>query len=77
MSETLASAVELFLASRRALGRKYHSEESELRLLLRFAGERGAGRLDQLTRRCWRSFWHRGRDLVREASTTSSASWPA
>jgi len=49
MSETLASAVELFLASRRALGRKYRSEESELRLLLRFAGERGAGRLDQLT----------------------------
>jgi len=49
MSETLASAVERFLASRRALGRKYRSEESELRLLLRFAGERGTGRLDQLT----------------------------
>jgi hypothetical protein len=49
MSETLASAVERFLVSRRALGRKYRSEESELRLLLRFAGERRAGRLDQLT----------------------------
>ena len=49
MSETLASAVERFLASRRALGRKYRSEESELRLLVRFAGERRVGRLDQLT----------------------------
>jgi integrase len=49
VSETLASAVERFLASRRALGRKYRSEESELRLLVRFAGERRAGRLDELT----------------------------
>ena len=49
MSETLTCAVDRFLAGRRALGRKYRSEESELRLLLRFADERRVGRLDQLT----------------------------
>jgi integrase len=49
MTETLASVVEQFLAARRALGRKYHGEESELRLLVRFADERRVGRLDQLT----------------------------
>lgn len=49
MTGTLASAVEAFLAHRRAVGRKYHSEERELRLLARFAQEHGAGRLDQLT----------------------------
>src|SRR2546425_5506104 len=49
MSENLATAVERFLEHKRALGRKYHSEEHELRLLVRFAGERGARQLDQLT----------------------------
>ncbi|MGH9135459.1 MAG: tyrosine-type recombinase/integrase, partial [Acidimicrobiales bacterium] len=34
---------------RRALGRKYHSEQAELRLLVRFAHERRVHRLDQLT----------------------------
>ena len=37
------------LEHRRALGRKYLSEEAELRLLLRFAEQRGVSRLDQLT----------------------------
>jgi integrase len=46
---TLESAVAGFLAHKRAIGRKYHSEEAELRLLVRFAGEHGAGRLEDLT----------------------------
>lgn len=46
---TVRSAVEGFLAHKRAVGRKYHSEERELRLLVRFADERGTGRIDQLT----------------------------
>lgn len=49
MTENVASAIESFLAHRRALGRKYHSEEAELTLLRRFADEAGAHRLDQLT----------------------------
>lgn len=49
MSEHLESVVHRFLDHRRALGRKYHSEEAEVRLLLRFAGERHVRRLDQLT----------------------------
>src|SRR5260370_27898164 len=48
MSENLEMAVEGFLAHKRGIGRKYHSEEHELRLLLRFAGEHCARRLDQL-----------------------------
>ena len=49
MTETLVSVIEQFLAHRRALGRKYHSEEAELRLLVRFANERRVRRPDQLT----------------------------
>ena len=49
MTENVASAIEAFLVHRRALGRKYHSEEAELALFRRFADERGAVRLDQLT----------------------------
>lgn len=49
MTETLASTVERFLAHRRGLGRKYLSEERELRLLQRFADEHRALRVDQLT----------------------------
>lgn len=49
MTENVASVIEAFLVHRRALGRKYHSEEAELALLGRFADERGADRLDQLT----------------------------
>jgi hypothetical protein len=43
VSESLESAVERFLEHKRALGRKYHSEEHELRLLVCFAGERVPG----------------------------------
>jgi integrase len=45
----VGAAVEAFLAHKRAIGRKYHSEEAELRLLVGFAEQRGAVRLDQLT----------------------------
>ncbi len=44
-----AAVVDRFLAHKRALGRKYHSEEAELRLLVRFAEQHHADRLDQLT----------------------------
>jgi integrase len=49
MTADLRDAVDAFLAHKRAVGRKFNSEEAELRLLLRFAEERGVGRLDQLT----------------------------
>lgn len=49
MTDSLASTIERFIAHRRALGRKYHSEQAELRLLARFADERRIRRLDQLT----------------------------
>lgn len=49
MSDSLESVVERFVAHKRALGRKYNSEESELRLLVRFAGQQGAVLISELT----------------------------
>jgi len=49
VSESLDFAAGRFVGCKRALGRKYDSEERELRLLVRFAAARGTGRLDQLT----------------------------
>jgi integrase len=49
MSENLAAAAERFVKHRRAVGRKYISEEHELRLLVRFAEAGGIRDLDQLT----------------------------
>lgn len=49
MNESLTTAVAGFLAHKRALGRKYRTEEATLRLLLSFAGERGVEDLRQLT----------------------------
>lgn len=49
MTGALESVVTGFLEHRRALGRKYLSEEAELRLLLRFAEQRAVGSLDELT----------------------------
>jgi site-specific recombinase XerC len=49
MTENLGCVVDRFLAHKRALGRKYNSEQAELRLLVRFAEEHHADRLDQLT----------------------------
>src|ERR1700749_3622292 len=39
MTETIASAVERFIAHKRAHGRKYNSEARELVLLVRFAAD--------------------------------------
>jgi integrase len=49
MTENLGAVAEQFVEHRRALGRKYISEERELRLLMRFAETQGIHRLDQLT----------------------------
>lgn len=49
MSHPLADTVDRFLAARRALGRKYLSEQAELTLLVRFADARGVDTLDGLT----------------------------
>ena len=49
MSDDIQPAVTAFLAHRRALGRKYDSEEAELRLLARFAGEQHVCGLAALT----------------------------
>lgn len=49
MTENLACVVERFLAHKRTLGRKYLSEEAELRLLVRFAETCHVERLDQVT----------------------------
>ena len=49
MTETIACAVERFIAHKRAHGRKYHSEARELVLLVRFAAEHQVSCLDGLT----------------------------
>ncbi len=49
MTASLESTVARFLEHKRALGRKYRREEADLRLLVRFAAERGVRRLDRLT----------------------------
>jgi integrase len=49
MTDDLATAIADFLAHKRALGRKYHTEEATLRLLLGFAERHGVAGLRQLT----------------------------
>jgi integrase len=49
MTETIACAVELFIAHKRAHGRKYHSEARELALLVRFAAGHQVSCLGELT----------------------------
>ncbi len=49
MTETIASAVERFIAHKQAHGRKYHSEARELALLVRFAAEHQVSGLSELT----------------------------
>jgi hypothetical protein len=46
---TLELTVSRFVEHKRAVGRKYESEEAELRLLVRFAEQHGASRLEALT----------------------------
>ena len=47
--ETIEEVAGRFVAHKRALGRKYNSAQSELRLLVRFCGERGVIGIGQLT----------------------------
>jgi hypothetical protein len=47
--ESVELIVERFLERKRAIGRGYVSEHYELRLLVRFAAERGISSLDELT----------------------------
>ena len=49
MTEHLGALAGRFVEHRRALGRKYISEQRELRLLVRFADAHGIHQLDQLT----------------------------
>jgi integrase len=49
MNDSLPAAVADFLAHKRALGRKYLTEEATLRLLLAFAGRHGVNELHRLT----------------------------
>ena len=49
MTDTIASAVEQFIAHKRAHGRKYHSEARELALLVRFAAGHQVSCLSGLT----------------------------
>jgi integrase len=49
MNDSLAGAVADFLGHKRALGRKYLTEEATLRLLLAFAGQHAVNALGQLT----------------------------
>jgi integrase len=49
VNDSLTGAVDGFLAHKRALGRKYLTEEATLRLLLDFAAERGIAGLHELT----------------------------
>ena len=78
MSENLNRRRPLPGAQAGALGRKYHSEEAELRLLVRFADERHGVRGSTNSRRpCLMTSWPRGPGRVRAASTISLASSPA
>ncbi len=49
MTETIACAVDRFVAHKRAHGRKYHSEARELALLVRFAAGHQVSCLSELT----------------------------
>jgi len=49
MNDNLAATVDDFLAHKRALGRKYHTEEATLRLLVTYADLYGVAELCQLT----------------------------
>jgi hypothetical protein len=74
MTENLGCVVEQFLAHKRTLGRKYLSEEAELRLLVRFAEQHHVDRLDQLRAVLLDDFLAPGAGRVRAVSTTCWAS---
>jgi hypothetical protein len=70
--QSLQQTVDRFLAHKRAHGRKYHSEERELRLLVAFATERDAGRLSDLTPALLEQFLGSRADRDRRALTISA-----
>ena len=72
MNDNLATAVADFLAHKRALGRKYRTEEATLRLLLAFADQHEVENLRQLTPACSTSSSPPGPGNAPAASTTSS-----
>lgn len=49
MNDALTTTVADFLAHKRALGRKYRTEEATLQMLLRFTSRHGAMKMSQLT----------------------------
>jgi site-specific recombinase XerC len=49
MTDILATVVAAYLSHKRALGRKFDTEEATLRLLLNFSGQHGVQSLGQLT----------------------------
>ena len=71
---TLELTVSRFLEHKRAVGRKYESEEAELRLLVRFAEEHGASRLEELTSVLLDDFLARGHACARVVSIICWAS---
>ena len=73
-SESIDLAVERFLVHKRALGRKYLSEQAELRLLVAFAQDEGVVWLDELTPALLDDFLARGPARDHGALTISSAS---
>ena len=56
MNDSLVGAVADFVAHKRALGRKYRTEEATLRLLLAFSDQHGVENLRQLTSRLLEEF---------------------
>jgi hypothetical protein len=74
MNDSLTAAVADFLAHKRALGRKYHTEEATLRLLLAFTGQHGVQGLHQLTPACSTCSSPHGPGHGPAALTTSSGS---
>ena len=75
MNDNLATAVADFLAHKRALGRKYQTEEATLRLLLAFADQHGVAEPATSSRPPARRVRRvPAQDSGRAASTTSSAS---
>ncbi len=77
MNGTLATAVADFLAHKRALGRKYLTEEATLRLLLVFADQHGWRVWANSRLSCSMSSSPPGPGRGPAASTTSSRSWVA
>ena len=71
---TLVLTVSRFVEHKRALGRRYESEEAELRLLVRFAERARPAGSRSSRRSCWMTSWRRGHARVRVVSIICWAS---